>query len=111
MDGRYEARQSQFRAGRWETVRISEENPGSWDRLAITDLDQWQAIAIAQILTAPGTGLATPIPEPVPESVQAAYVQAEYDLMWLAAHSALKVAAQFLASLRDAAQQPGEAGP
>jgi hypothetical protein len=43
---------------------------------------------------------ATPIPEPVPKDIQAKYVQAEQDLMYLAEHGQLNVVSLLLAGLR-----------
>jgi hypothetical protein len=42
----------------------------------------------------------TPIPEPVPKPIQAEFVQAEQNLMWLAEHGRLHIVALLLASLR-----------
>jgi hypothetical protein len=42
----------------------------------------------------------TPIPEPVPKDIQAEFVQAEQNLMWLSEHGCLHIAALFLAGLR-----------
>lgn len=50
----------------------------------------------------------TPITEPVDKAVQAAYVQAEQNLMWLAEHGLLRVAGMFLASLRRETEQEEE---
>ena len=52
----------------------------------------------------------TPIPEPVPKPVQALYVQAEHDLMWLAEHGMLEPSAQFLASLRASVESEEASG-
>ena len=42
----------------------------------------------------------TPIAEPVAKPVQAMFVQAEHDLMWLAEHGRLEHAARKLAAMR-----------
>jgi hypothetical protein len=42
----------------------------------------------------------TPIPEPVPKDIQAEFVQANQNLMWLAEHGRLHISALFLAGLR-----------
>lgn len=47
--GMHEARKSLWNPG-WAVFRVSEENPGSWDRCIITGLDEEQAKVIARIL-------------------------------------------------------------
>lgn len=50
MDGSFYPKPSEYNDGTWCVMRLSYENPGSWDRLTLCDLTQAQALAIADIL-------------------------------------------------------------